>query len=98
MGSKSGILEKEEEEKVLPCHSPHFGCSGSGSAFCCGCTPVMGTVTPIHRPAHCSTAICYSSTLCCTDDQFSDTKCLSVKVMTVVCSAEWGLAERAMER
>ena len=31
----------EEEEEVLPCHSPHFGCSGSESAFCCGCTPAM---------------------------------------------------------
>ena len=31
----------EEEKEVLPCHSPHFGCSGSESAFCCGCTPAM---------------------------------------------------------
>ena len=30
-----------EEEEVLPCHSPHSGCSGSESAFCCGCTPAM---------------------------------------------------------
>ena len=33
--------EEEEEKEVLPCHSPHFGCSGSESAFCCGCTPAM---------------------------------------------------------
>ena len=32
---------EEEEEEVLPCHSPHSGCSGSESAFCCGCPPAM---------------------------------------------------------
>ena len=38
---EEGHESAEEEEEVLPCHSPHFGCSGSESAFCCGCTPAM---------------------------------------------------------
>ena len=42
------VRKTEEDDEVLPCHSPHSGCSGSESAFCCGCTPAMDQrVTPI---------------------------------------------------